>query len=134
MTAKRYEFMTINQLAHAVCDAANGTEFTFTFDTKESLAQNGEPTGWYGAKIIDIFGEEKGTLCFGYWGGGCTQCADLAVISDDEWNYDSNVEAIERQLREWFTYGYDWYKGIDTVCVAVTDENEYEIRYWTGQD
>ena len=67
MTAKRYEFMTINQLAHAVCDAANGTEFTFTFDTKESLAQNGEPTGWYGAKIIDIFGEEKGTLNYAFF-------------------------------------------------------------------
>lgn len=132
MIAKRYEFMTISQLAHALCDAMNGTEFDFTFDTKESLEVRGEPEGWYGVKIIDMFGESRGTLCFGYWGGGCTQRIDLAIISDDEWNDDENVKAIKKQLNKWFEYAYDYYKGIDMVCVSVTENNEDHIRYWAN--
>ena len=45
MITKKYTFMTINQLAHALVDADNGTEFNFTFDTKESLEHYKEPTG-----------------------------------------------------------------------------------------
>lgn len=132
MTPKRYEFMTVSQLANALCDAPYGTEFDFTFDTKDSLAIRGEPEGWYGIKIIDMFNESVGTLCFGYYGGGCTQRIDLAMISDNEWNYDETAKAIEKQLKEWFEYAYDYYKGLDIVCVAVTEDNEDHIKYWAN--
>ena len=79
-----------------------------------------------------MFNENAGTLCFGYWGGGCTQRIDLAMISDDEWNEYENVKAVEKQLKEWFAYAYDYYVGVNEVCVAVTDSNEYEIRYWAN--
>lgn len=120
----KYIYMSIYQFADAIASAPWGTEFDFTYDTEDSIY--GEPTGWYCMKVVRLFDEEGGVLCYGYYGGGCTQCIDMYIISDDIYDVRENQKAIESQFRKWSELAYD--KLGDTICVEVTDCNRQWIE------
>lgn len=73
----KYSFHNVEQLACALLTAPQGTAFDFTLDQSEESFWGGEPTGWYGAKITNLFDEREGALVVGYWGGGDTQIFDI---------------------------------------------------------
>ena len=118
-----YKFISIEDFARAIANAPWNTTFDFTFDSREDVERNGEPEGWYGAKMIRIFDEEDGVLCFGYQGGGCTQCVDMYMISDNTYDAPTNAKAIEEQLIKWFKDYPDGSANITEICVEITDDN-----------
>lgn len=122
----KYIYMTVYQLADAIASAPWNTLFDFTYDSKQCKDDIPDPTGWYGIKITRIFDEEGGVLCYGYYGGGCSQAVDLYMISDDICDVRENQKAIEKQFREWSEYAYE--KLEETVCVEVTDDNRRWIE------
>lgn len=122
----KYIYMTVYQFADAIASAPWNTLFDFTYDSKQCEDDIPDPTGWYGIKITQLFDEEGGVLCYGYYGGGCNQAVELYIISDDIYDVRENQKAIERQFREWSEYAYD--KLEETVCVAVTDNNRRWIE------
>lgn len=67
---KDYTFKTIKEVADEIMTLPFGTSLDFTFDQPEDVDETFEPEGWYGAKIVRLFGEPCGTLCIGSWGGG----------------------------------------------------------------
>ena len=95
----KYIYMTVYQFADAIASAPWNTLFDFTYDSKQCEDDIPDPTGWYGMKITRLFDEEGGVLCYGYYGGGCTQAIDLYMISDDIYNVRENQKAIEKQFR-----------------------------------
>ena len=113
-------FINVSDLAKAIANAPQDVLFDITFDDKESIAVRGEPTGWYGIKIIKIFDEDGGVLCFGYYGGS-TKCIAIEDISEDIYDVFSNTDAIEEQLLEWFQDEIDF---DDVICVEITANNE----------
>lgn len=124
-----YKFITIKELAQSIVNAPWNTQFDFTFDTKEDLDIYKEPLGWYGVKITRIFDEEDGVLCFGYYGGGCTQCIDMYDISENTYDVPTNAEAIYKQLLIWFElYATDYVSEINVVCVEETSENSKYLK------
>ena len=126
----KYLFVTIEQFATAIANAPMNTDFDFTFDTQESLCTNndcGEPMGWYGVSVRRFFDEEDGVLCFGYYGGGCTQCVDMYIISDNTNDVPTNAKAIQQQLLEWFKFIPEDFNIKGTagkVCVGLAEDNE----------
>jgi hypothetical protein len=127
---ENYKFITVEELAHAIANAPMNTEFNFTFDNAESVAVEGEPTGWYGVKVTKIFDEECGVLCFGYYGGGCTQCADMYMISEDVYDVPTNANAIRGKLLAWFDMSMDKFEYEIGICVEVTDYNAEYLNYF----
>lgn len=71
MEEKDYTFKTIEEVVEELFSLIWGHSVDFTFDVPENETDEcWEPTGWYGVKIMDLFNEPHGVLCFGVYGGG----------------------------------------------------------------
>ena len=66
---ENYKIITVSELANMVQSKNINESVDFTFD---STLKNGEPSGWFGVKVVNLFGEPKGCLTIGYYGGGAT--------------------------------------------------------------
>ncbi len=76
-----YTFVTVKQMADWLRACNNGDELGFTNDEKEDIEVNGEPTGWYGVTIVDLF--DYPTVVFGYYGGGAICCGSINESFED---------------------------------------------------
>lgn len=122
----RYIFLTIKQLAMAVATAPIDVDFDFTFDTEAEVRRTNDATGWYGVKRKLLFDEEQGALCFGYYGGGFTQCIDMDAISDNTYDIPTNAVAITSQLKKWLSNVPELFDG--KLCVEITEANAFYFR------
>lgn len=70
MEEKDYTFKTIEEVIEELLSLPWGHSVDFTFDVPEDeVDEYWEPSGWYGVKIMDLFNEPNGVLCFGTYGG-----------------------------------------------------------------
>ena len=104
---KKYAFWTAKELAEKLLYGTK-KEYDFTFDDAESVLQYGEPTGWHGVKLINLFDNHlPNCLAVGYWGGGDTRVFNLEW--DDEAKElmektDHLAVLITKCLEEYFIY------------------------------
>ena len=106
-----YNFVTVKQMADWLRACDLGDELGFTNDEKEDIEVNGEPTGWYGVTIVDLF--DNPTVVFGYYGGGAISCGSI--------NYED--ESFEDMIITFFNREFDIKLTEDSlVCV---DANDY---------
>ncbi len=66
---EKYKIITVSELADMVEAKKINESIDFSFD---STLEDGEPSGWFGVKVVDLFDEPKGCLTIGYYGGGAT--------------------------------------------------------------
>lgn len=67
---KDYVFKTIEEVVDELLSLEYGHSVDFTFDVPEDETDEYfEPTGWHGVKIVNLFDEPHGVLCFGTYGG-----------------------------------------------------------------
>ena len=102
-----YTFMTVEELANTLEEKV-GREIGFTFDTPEYLDDGEEPSGWYGASIVENFCGKS--VIFGYYGGGILTGCNLG---DEE-----TIDVLTR----FFTGENGWKFTKDSyVCVDKSD-------------
>lgn len=66
---EKYKIITVSELADMVERKKFNESIDFSFD---NTLEDGEPSGWFGVKVVDLFDEPKGCLAIGYYGGGAT--------------------------------------------------------------
>ena len=66
---EQYKIVTVSELANMLEEKKFDESIDFSFD---STLEDGEPSGWFGIKIVDLFDEPKGCVAIGYYGGGAT--------------------------------------------------------------
>ena len=121
MTESTYEFLTAEQFAHAIAAAPTNTIFDFTFDQSIDGFVCGQPTGWHGAKITEIFDEHDGVFAVGYYGGGDTRVYDIYK----EWSGENIDHCIEEALE---TYAFAECQEGKLFCVEVGEWNQEYIK------
>lgn len=108
-----YTFMTVEELANALEERV-GSAIGFTFDTPEDLTDGREPSGWYGASIVENFGGES--VIFGDYGVGIL---NGCYLSDTDSYHDETLVEI---LIRFFTEENGWEFTKDSyVCVDKAD-------------
>ncbi len=66
---EKYKIITVSELADMVEAKKFNESIDFTFDC---TLEDGEPSEWFGVKVVDLFDEPKGCLAIGYYGGVAT--------------------------------------------------------------
>ena len=66
---EKYKIITVSELANMVETKKFNESIDFSFD---NTLEDGEPSGWFGVKVVDLFDEPRGCLAIGYYGGGAT--------------------------------------------------------------
>ena len=115
---EEYKFITADQFAHAIVASPTNTIFDFTFDQSKEDFMHGEPTGWHGAKITEIFDEHDGLFAIGYYGGGNTQVYDMYK----EWSGENLDSCIEKVL-DYYSMDEGGKRGL-LFCVEATEQNK----------
>lgn len=104
-----YKIITVSELADMVESKNINESVDFTFDT---TLENGEPSGWFGVKIVSLFNEPKGCLAIGYYGGGATIVRCI--------NSENNIkELLEEML--WELSETD--DSVEHICVDISSSN-----------
>lgn len=116
----------------------------FTLETaQEAYESNGEPTAWYGVKIVTAFDCLHGTLIFGYYGGDNHTSISIGeylehegwerqdVYMTPEEELNDHVIRIGKMFQKHLSYveGHDeptvcTYWGIDKVSKTTPDSKE----------
>ena len=83
MEEKDYMFKNIEEVVEELLSIPFGHSVDFTFDIPEDESDEcWEPSGWHGVKIMNLFDEPNGVLCFGIYGGGYV--ARVEEITEDK--------------------------------------------------
>lgn len=79
---KNYVWKTMDEVIREITKLPPNVSLDFTFDVLEDEDDKFEPTGWYGVKMVNLFGEPHGCLCIGYFGGGATIVEEIHKKED----------------------------------------------------
>lgn len=112
---EQYKIVTISELADMLKEKKFNESIDFSFDN--TLEEDGEPGGWFGVKIVDLFDEPNGCIAIGYYGGGAT----IARCINTEDNLEELLREMLRELSE-----ED--EQVEVVCVDVTSCNGMPIQ------
>lgn len=107
-----YKFVTIEKLAKRLTEIETDKVIGFTNDSEDMVCDDFEPTGWYGAKISNMF--DGNALLIGYFGGGIIY--SKCLIDDD------TESEIEEGLADFFSSEF-YNKEKRKVCV---DADEFD--------
>ena len=117
----KYKMMTAAEAINYLIETKDKS-IDFTFDNL-GLEPDADISGWYGAKIINIFDEmPEGFFAMGYWGGGCTEGYDIYghVGNSDNINYvkDFMAEKLQNFMNTW----YDSFEPCEKICVEIEED------------
>jgi hypothetical protein len=110
MNEEKYKIITVSELANMLMSRKFNGTVDFTFD---SVLENHEPTGWFGAKIIELFNAPEGIIVMGYYGGGV---AIARCINPCE-------ETVEELLKEMLWELSEFDEPVEKICVDLTTDN-----------
>ena len=108
---KDYLFVEPWELAQKLAAGIYNQSIGFTNDTEEDMLVNGEPTGWYGIQISDLY--DGDCLLIGYYGAG--------IVYSQNLNMDISVDNIVSAIQEFWNNEFG--RKADQICV---DKKEYE--------
>lgn len=106
-----YMFVTPKELAQKLHNGKYNCSIGFTNDTEEDALINGEPTGWYGIMISNMY--DGDCLLIGYYGAG--------IVYSQNLNMDISVDNIVSAIQEFLNNEFG--RKADQICV---DKKEYE--------
>lgn len=106
---EKYEIVTISELAKMLEGKKSNESIDFSFDT---TLEDGEPSGWFGIKKVNLFDESNGCVAIGYYGGGATIAR----------NIDSDI-TLEEQLKEMLWELSETNEPTEKVCVDLASCN-----------
>lgn len=110
---EQFRIVTILELAKMLEGKKFNESIDFSLDT---TLEDGEPHGWFGVKLINLFDEPKGCVAIGYYGGGAT----IAKCINPE-------DSLEELLKEMLWELSEMNEQVEYVCVDLTSCNGMPI-------
>lgn len=106
---ERYKIITVSELADMLKIKKFNESIDFSFD---NTLEDGEPSGWFGIKVINLFDEPEGCLAIGYYGGSdtITRCI----------NPENSIEAL---LEEMLCELSETDDSVKCICVDLESSN-----------
>ena len=105
MKEKDYMFKTIEDVVNELKNLPFGQSIDFTFDDPDDEDEYFAPSDWYGVKIMNLFDEPYGVLCFGYYGGSGIRIEEI----------EDSTEILEKLK----TFCYDEMdREVNVLCVS----------------
>ena len=91
----------------------------FTFDDLD-LDPEADISGWYGARIINVFDENPyGFFVMGYYGGGSTEGYDIYGMVDDADDIDRVKDFMTERLQSFMNTWCDSFEPCEKICVEI---------------
>ena len=113
-----YKMMTAKEAIDYLVETKDKS-IDFTFDNLD-LDPDADASGWYGAKIVNIFDEvPEGFFVMGYWGGGSTVGYDIYGNVDNSDNINYVKDFMAEKLQNFMNTWYDSFEPCEKICVEI---------------
>lgn len=114
----KYKMMTAKEAIDYLVDTKDKS-IDFTFDNLD-LDPDADVSGWYGAKIVNIFDEmPEGFFVMGYWGGGSTEGYDIYGNVDNSHSIDCVKDFMSEKLQNFMNMWCDSFEPCENICVEI---------------
>ena len=100
-----YMFVTPRELAERLYNGQFNHSIDFTNDDEEDILVNGEPTGWYGIQISNLY--DGDCLLIGFYGAG--------IIYSRNLNADNSIDQIEDAIQKFWNIEFG--REAKRICV-----------------
>jgi hypothetical protein len=117
----KYKMMTAAEAIDYLVETKDKS-MDFTFDNLD-LDPNVDVSGWYGAKIINIFDENPyGFFVMGYYGGGSTEGYDIYGMVDNADDIDCVKYFMATRLQSFMNTWCDSFEPCEKICVEIKED------------
>ena len=114
----KYKMMTAAEAIDYLIETKDKS-IDFTFNDID-LDPEAEVSGWYGAKIINIFDEDPyGFFVMGYYGGGSTEGYDIYGMVDDADDIECVKDFMTEKIQIFMNTWSDTFGPCAKICVEI---------------